>query len=63
MIEVHNRGLPIYYGYGWGDVDLKFVDATHIKWRYQPEDVILTNLNCPNGADLPKAKNLVFTKQ
>lgn len=53
--------------YGWGDVDLKLVDATHIKWRYQPEDVILTNLNCPNGADttiyLPKTKDLVFTKQ
>ncbi|WP_344826209.1 DUF6705 family protein, partial [Chryseobacterium ginsenosidimutans] len=44
--------------YGWGDVDLKLVDATHIKWNYQPEGVILTNKNCPNGADttiyLPK---------
>ncbi|GAA5088930.1 hypothetical protein GCM10023210_13120 [Chryseobacterium ginsengisoli] len=53
--------------YGWGDVDLQFVDKTHIKWRYQPEGVILTNLNCPNGADttiyLPKTNNLVFTKQ
>lgn len=53
--------------YGWGDVDLTFVDATHIKWNYQPEGVILTNLNCPNGADttiyLPKTPNLVFTKQ
>jgi hypothetical protein len=53
--------------YGWGDVDLKFVDATHVKWNYQPEGVILTNLNCPNGADttiyLPKTPNFVFTKQ
>ncbi|GAA4153752.1 hypothetical protein GCM10022217_09870 [Chryseobacterium ginsenosidimutans] len=53
--------------YGWGDVDLKLVDATHVKWRYQPEGVILTNLNCPNGADttiyLPKTPDLVFTKQ
>jgi len=53
--------------YGWGDIDLKLMDATHIKWRYQPEGVILTNLNCPNGADttiyLPETNNLVFTKQ
>jgi hypothetical protein len=54
-------------GYGWGDVSLQFVDATHIKWNYRPEGVILTNFNCPNGADttiyLPKVPNLVFTKQ
>jgi len=53
--------------YGWGDVSLKLVDATHLKWRYQPEGVILTNLNCPNGADttiyLPETKDLIFTKQ
>ncbi|WP_294300406.1 DUF6705 family protein [uncultured Chryseobacterium sp.] len=61
----------IYQGgdcqYGWGDVDLQLVDTTHIKWRYQPEGVILTNLNCPNGADttiyLPETSNLIFTKQ
>ncbi len=61
----------IYQGgdcrYGWGDVSLQFVDATHIKWNYRPEGVILTNFNCPNGADttiyLPKVPNLVFTKQ
>ncbi|HCR76546.1 MAG TPA: hypothetical protein DIW37_09125 [Chryseobacterium sp.] len=53
--------------YGWGDVDLKFMDTTHIKWNYQPESVILTNKNCPNGADatiyLPKTPDLIFTKQ
>ncbi|WP_428067992.1 DUF6705 family protein [Chryseobacterium gambrini] len=53
--------------FGWGDVDLQLIDSTHIKWRYQPEGVILTNLNCPNGADttiyLPETNNLVFTKQ
>jgi len=61
----------IYQGgdcqYGWGDVDLKFTDTTHIKWNYQPESVILTNKNCPNGADttiyLPKTSDLIFTKQ
>ena len=61
----------IYQGgdcqYGWGDVDLQLIDATHVKWRYQPEGVILTNLNCPNGTDttiyLPETNNLVFTKQ
>jgi hypothetical protein len=53
--------------YGWGDVSLTLVDATHVKWRYRPEGVILTNKNCPNGADttiyLPETSNLVFTKQ
>jgi len=53
--------------YGWGDIDLKLMDATHIKWNYQPEGVILTNKNCPNGADttiyLPKTPDLIFTKQ
>lgn len=53
--------------YGWGDVSLKLIDATHLKWWYRPEGVILTNLNCPNGADttiyLPETKDLVFTKQ
>ncbi|WP_294224872.1 DUF6705 family protein [uncultured Chryseobacterium sp.] len=53
--------------YGWGDVSLKLIDATHVKWRYQPEGVILTNLNCPNGTDttiyLPETNNLIFTKQ
>ncbi len=53
--------------FGWGDIDLKLVDATHVKWRYQPEGVILTNKNCPNGADttiyLPKTPDLIFTKQ
>ncbi|WP_312901417.1 DUF6705 family protein [Chryseobacterium taichungense] len=53
--------------YGWGDVDLQLVDSTHLKWNYQPEGVILTNINCPNGADttiyLPKTSDLVFTKQ
>jgi len=54
-------------GFGWGDISLKLVDATHIKWNYRPDDVILTNINCPNGADttiyLPQTKDLVFTKQ
>ena len=67
-----NQVLSFYYSggdcrYGWGDVSLKLIDATHVKWRYQPEGVILTNLNCPNGADttiyLPETSNLVFTKQ
>jgi hypothetical protein len=53
--------------YGWGDVDLQLIDTTHIKWNYRPEGVILTNINCPNGADttiyLPKVPNLIFTKQ
>lgn len=53
--------------FGWGDVSLKLVDPTHLKWNYQPEGVILTNLNCPNGADttiyLPKTPDLIFTKQ
>jgi hypothetical protein len=67
-----NRLLSFTYlggdcGFGWGDISLKLVDATHIKWNYRPDDVILTNINCPNGADttiyLPQTKDLVFTKQ
>jgi hypothetical protein len=53
--------------YGWGRISLKLVDPTHAKWWYRPEGVILTNINCPNGADttiyLPEIKDLVFTKQ
>jgi hypothetical protein len=54
-------------GFGWGDISLKLVDAIHVKWNYRPDDIILTNLNCPNGADttiyLSQTKDLVFTKQ
>lgn len=53
--------------YGWGGISLKLTDPTHVKWWYRPEGVILTNLNCPNGADttiyLPETKDLVFTKE
>ena len=67
-----NQGISFIYSggdcrFGWGDVDLQLIDSAHIKWRYKPEGVILTNLNCPNGADttiyLPETNNLVFTKQ
>lgn len=67
-----NQILSFYYiggdcRFGWGGISLKLVDPTHLKWWYRPEGVILTNINCPNGADttiyLPKTKDLVFIKQ
>ncbi len=67
-----NQILSFYYSggdctFGWGGISLKLVDSTHVKWWYRPEGVILTNLNCPNGADttiyLPETKDLIFTKQ
>ncbi len=67
-----NHIISFYYSggdctFGWGDISLKLVDQTHLKWWYRPEGVILTNINCPNGADttiyLPEIKDLVFTKQ
>jgi len=54
-------------GFGWGGISLKLINPTQVKWNYRPNDVILTNINCPNGADttiyLPQTKDLVFTKQ
>ncbi|HIB8182306.1 TPA: DUF6705 family protein [Elizabethkingia anophelis] len=52
---------------GSGIIYLQYLDGTHLKWNYTPEDLIFMEGECPQGSDLkvylPKAKDLVFTKQ
>lgn len=54
-------------GVGWGQIDLKKLNATQISWDYYPNNTILDEATCPSGTDtkvyLPHTKNLVFTKQ
>ncbi|WP_267406869.1 MULTISPECIES: DUF6705 family protein [unclassified Chryseobacterium] len=52
---------------GWGDIFLKKISPTQISWEYHPDDIILDESRCPQGADiniyLPETKDLIFTKQ
>jgi len=55
---------------GWGGINLKMIDSTHLKWNYQPESTVITNKNCsdyPAGGikiNLPyEPTDIVFTKQ
>lgn len=54
-------------GVGWGQINLKKLNATQISWDYYPNNTILDEATCPSGTDtkvyLPHTKNLVFTKQ
>lgn len=57
-------------GVGWGMIDLKYIDATHLKWNYQPQSTVITNKNCsdyPVGGikiNLPyEPADIIFTKQ
>jgi hypothetical protein len=55
---------------GWGGINLKVIDSTHLNWNYQPESTMLTNKNCPDyptggiKINLPyEPENIIFTKQ
>lgn len=57
-------------GVGWGGISLQLIDATHLKWNYEPEPTVITNKNCPDypsggiEINLPyEPENIVFTKQ
>ncbi|MBO6183755.1 MAG: hypothetical protein J6O88_03550 [Chryseobacterium sp.] len=54
-------------GVGWGQIDLKKLNATQISWDYYPNSMILDEATCPSGTDtkvyLPHTKGLIFTKQ
>jgi hypothetical protein len=57
-------------GVGWGVINTAYIDATHLKWYYQPQSSMLTNKNCPdypaNGIkiNLPdEPADIIFTKQ
>lgn len=54
-------------GVGWGQIELKKLNATQISWDYYPNNIILDEATCPSGTDttvyLPHTKGLVFTKQ
>lgn len=66
-----NRVALLYSGgdcsVGSGRIYLEYIDSVHFKWNYSPEDLIFMEGECPQGSDLkvylPKAKDLVFTKQ
>jgi len=52
---------------GSGIIYLQYIDATHLKWSYSPQDLIFMEGECPQGSDLkvylPKTEDLIFTKQ
>ncbi|WP_312397878.1 DUF6705 family protein [Chryseobacterium sp.] len=52
---------------GWGAIELKKVSSNQLLWEYRPNDIILDESRCPQGADiniyLPETKDLIFTKQ
>ena len=54
-------------GVGWGQIDLKKLNAMQISWDYYPNNRIVSDATCPPGTDttvyLPHTKGLVFTKQ
>jgi hypothetical protein len=57
-------------GVGWGIINTAYIDATHLKWYYQPQSSMLTNINCPDypaggiKINLPdEPKDIIFTKQ
>lgn len=54
-------------GVGWGQINLKKLNATQISWDYHPNNSILDEATCPSSTDitvyLPHTKGLVFTKQ
>ncbi|OBW40426.1 hypothetical protein AB670_03222 [Chryseobacterium sp. MOF25P] len=54
-------------GVGWGQINLKKLNATQISWDYYPNNTILDEATCPSGTDtkvyLPHTKSLIFTKQ
>ncbi|MFL9835411.1 DUF6705 family protein [Chryseobacterium terrae] len=52
---------------GWGQINLKKLNATQISWDYYPNNMLLDEATCPSGTDttvyLPHTKGLIFTKQ
>ncbi|MCT3898401.1 hypothetical protein HZQ13_09885 [Elizabethkingia anophelis] len=52
---------------GSGKIYLEYIDTTHLKWSYYPESLLLIEGECSKSSDLkvylPKAEDLVFTKQ
>ena len=54
-------------GVGSGRIYIEYVDKTRIKWSYYPESSLIIAGECPQGSDLkvylPKAEDLIFTKQ
>ncbi|MDE5431527.1 DUF6705 family protein [Elizabethkingia meningoseptica] len=54
-------------GVGSGIIYFQYIDTTHLKWSYSPQDLIFMQGECPQGSDLkvylPKTEDLVFTKQ
>ncbi|WP_139166276.1 DUF6705 family protein [Chryseobacterium soldanellicola] len=52
---------------GSGRITLKKINNTQISWSYYPNDMLLSDGDCPGNPDikiyLPDTENLVFTKQ
>lgn len=70
--STRNNHVFLYYngtncGVGWGEIELKKLQANQISWSYRPNDTVLTTKNCPGNQDttiyLPETKDLIFTKQ
>ncbi|WBX96882.1 DUF6705 family protein [Chryseobacterium gambrini] len=52
---------------GFGNINLKKINATQLSWEYKPNDIVTTADKCPPTLDttiyLPETKDLIFTKQ
>lgn len=68
----NHNSVMFYYGgtncgIGWGQIDLKKLNATQISWEYRPNSLVIDEATCPTGTDkkvyLPVTKDLIFTKQ
>ncbi|MEY8758884.1 DUF6705 family protein [Chryseobacterium tongliaoense] len=71
-IRSTQNSIIFYYGgtncgVGWGEINLKKINATQISWEYHPNDIVTTASKCPPNLDttiyLPETKDLIFTKQ
>ncbi|MGU3376178.1 DUF6705 family protein [Chryseobacterium sp. M5A1_1a] len=73
-IEIDGSALFDYKGLkclvGNGFISLAYMDSNHLKWNYQPQSTVITNINCsdyPAGGikiNLPyEPADIVFTKQ
>ncbi|MCY0978730.1 hypothetical protein PGH12_10415 [Chryseobacterium wangxinyae] len=54
---------------GDGTINLKYIDPDHIQWKYYPQSIRITNINCPNNPGnlkihLPyEPADIIFVKQ
>ncbi|GAA5092718.1 hypothetical protein GCM10023210_22060 [Chryseobacterium ginsengisoli] len=52
---------------GFGNINLKKINATQLSWEYKPNDIVTTAAKCPPTLDttiyIPETKDLIFTKQ